>query len=134
MTLILSAMTNPKHLYWWQWGKILGPSLLVLFLCLGVEHPLLWALTAHVLLDFTAQSDETAARKKQGSKRVLAGHAFIAGGYAGFIVGGLAGLVISVTGHFLIDLTNKFGLQSPTGPTFDQVAHILTLTAIWWHF
>jgi hypothetical protein len=132
MTLILEALTHPSHLYWWQWGKILGIFLLILYICLDVKHPLLVALAVHVFVDFTAQSDQTAARKKQGNRVTLAYHAFIAGGYSGLVAGGLPGLVISIASHFLVDVTNKFGLKSPTGPALDQAAHVLTLTTIWW--
>ncbi len=132
MTLILTALTRPFHLYWWQWGQILGVTLPALFYSLGVEQPLLWALAAHCFVDFTAQSNDTAAGKAQGNWQVLAYHSFISGGYPGLVVGGLAGLVISVAIHFLVDMTNKFGLEGPTGSALDQAAHIITLTAIWW--
>jgi len=132
MTLILTAATHPSHLYWWQWGKILGVVLIVLFLLMGVEHPLLWALAAHCFVDFTTQSTATAIGKARGDWRVIACHAFISGGYAGFVVGGLAGLVISVILHFLVDITNKFGLEEPAGPALDQTAHLITLITIWW--
>ncbi len=132
MTLILTAVTDPARLYWWQWGKILGVAVLALFCSLDVEHPLLWALAAHCFVDFTAQSTATAVGKAQGDWQVLVYHSFISGGYPGFVVGGLGGLVISVAIHFLVDMTNKFGLEGPSGSTLDQVAHIITLTAIWW--
>jgi hypothetical protein len=132
MTLILNAVTHPSQLCWWQWGKILGILLVALFFSIGVEHPLLWALAVHFFVDFTAQSSATAVGKARGDWQVIAGHAFIAGGYAGFVVGGLTGLMLSVMIHFLVDLTNKFGLDEPAGPALDQAAHLFTLTVIWW--
>jgi hypothetical protein len=132
MTVIITAVAHPSRLYWWQWGKILGVALIVIFFSAGVEHPLLWALAAHCFVDFTAQSTDTAIGKARGDWRVIAYHAFISGGYAGFVVGGLAGLIISAAVHFLVDMTNKFGLDGPAGPTLDQAAHLITLTIIWW--
>jgi hypothetical protein len=132
MTLIINGITHPAHLHWWQWAKIGGLFLPILLFCLGVEHPWLWALAAHCLIDFTFQSDETAAGKRCGDGRVLAYHAFISGGYAGLIAGGLAGLALSVAIHFLVDATNKFGLKGPAGPILDQAAHMMTLVIIWW--
>ena len=132
MTLIIKVVTHPAQLYWWQWAKIWGLFLPILLFCFRVEHPWLWALAAHFLIDFTLQSDQTAAGKERCDWRVLASHAFISGGYAGLIAGGLAGLAISVAVHFLVDATNKFDLESPAGPALDQAAHIITLTIIWW--
>ena len=132
MTLIITAVTHPSQLYWWQWGKILGVALLVLCCSLDVEHPLLWALAVHCFLDFSVQSGATAAGKARGDRQVLAYHAFIAGGYPGLLVGGLAGLLISAAVHFLLDWTNKFGLKGPIGPALDQAAHLMTLLALWW--
>jgi hypothetical protein len=120
------------HLLWWQWGKILGLLLPVLLFSLDVDWPLLWALAAHIFVDFTAQSSQTAIGKAIGDWRVLAYHAFIAGGYPGLVVGGLEGLVLSSGVHFLVDATNKFGLDEPMGSLFDQSVHILTIAAIWW--
>ncbi len=132
MTLIRNVVTRPHHLQWWQWGQIMGVSFPILFLLLGIHHPLLWALGIHLLMDFTTQSDETAAGKARGDWSVLSYHAFISGGYAGLIVGGLPGLAISAITHFLIDSTNKFGRAGITGAILDQGAHIATLIAIWW--
>jgi len=132
MSLIRTALTHPSQLCWWQWGQILGATLPALFCALGVEQPLLWALAAHCFVDFTAQSEDTAAGKAHGNRQVLAYHAFIAGGYPGLLVGGLAGLAISVAIHFLVDTTDKFGLAGPTGSVLDQAAHIMTLLIIWW--
>jgi hypothetical protein len=128
----MNAMTNPARLYWWQWGKLCGFFLPILFFCLGVQHIGLWALAIHFLLDFSFQSGQTAAGKARGDRWILAYHAFISGGYAGLVAGGLAGLAISIAIHFLVDATNKFGLKEPVGPALDQSAHIITLAFLWW--
>jgi hypothetical protein len=125
-------MTQPRQLQWWQWGKILGLSLPFLFFFLKIEHSLPWAIAAHCFVDFTAQSNQTAVSKAQGDLWVLSYHAFIAGGFPGFIVAGLPGLVIAATVHFLVDLTDKFGLDNPTGPFLDQMIHVITIFAVWW--
>lgn len=130
--MIINLVTHLARLYWWQWGKIWGLFLPTLLFCFAVEHPLLWALAAHFLVDFTCQSGETMVGKARGDWRVLAYHAFISGGYAGLVAGGVAGLAISVAIHFLVDATNKFGLEGSAGPALDQAAHIITLTIIWW--
>jgi len=132
MIVIRSMVTHPNQLKWWQWGQILGVTLPILLVSVGVQNALLWAVALHLFMDFTAQSDETAAGKGQSDTRVLLYHAFISGGYAGLIVGGLPGLVISTVAHFLIDSTNKFGLTGLAGATIDQTAHIATLVCIWW--
>lgn len=132
MSLIINAVTRPYRLQWWQWGQILGALFPLLLLYLGIHHPLLWALAVHLFIDFTAQSNETAAGKRQRSPRVLLYHAFISGGYTGLIVGGLPGLLLSAAIHFLVDITNKFGLSGPAGALLDQTAHIATFTLIWW--
>jgi hypothetical protein len=108
---LLHSAAHPSHLFWWQWGQLVGLLFPALLICFQVESPWLWALAAHFLVDFTLQSCETAVNKARGDKRVLAYHAFISGGYAGLIAGGLSGLVISVTAHYLMDMTNKFGLK-----------------------
>jgi hypothetical protein len=104
----------------------------ILLFCFGVEHSWPWALAAHFLIDFTFQSDETAAGKARGDWGVLAYHAFISGGFPGLVAGGLAGLALSAAIHFLVDATNKFGLKGPTGLVLDQAAHIITLVIIGW--
>jgi hypothetical protein len=132
MSLVMNAMTHPTRLHWWQWGKITGFFLPLLFFCFDVEHIGLWALAVHFLTDFSFQSGETAAGKAQGDWWILAYHAFISGGYAGLVAGGLTGLAISIAIHFLVDSTNKFGLAEPAGPFLDQPAHIITVAIIWW--
>ena len=131
MIVLRSMVTHPNQLKWWQWIQILGVTLPILLVYTGVEHPLMWAIALHFFMDFTAQSDETSAGKRQNDTRVLLYHAFISGGYAGLIVGGLPGLVISAVAHFLIDSTNKFGLSGVVGVILDQTAHIATLVFIW---
>ena len=132
MTLFVKVVKQPHRLYWWQWAQLLGVSLPILYLYLGWQHALLWAVAIHFFMDFTAQSDETALNKAQGKKQALTCHAFLAGGFPGFIVGGLAGLVVSVLLHFAIDASNKFGLKNSLGPVLDQLAHMTTLIFIWW--
>lgn len=132
MTLIRTAVNRPYQLQWWQWGQILGVVLPLLLLYLGIHHPLLWALAIHLFIDFTAQSDETAAGKRQRNPQVLLYHAFISGGYVGLIVGGLPGLLLSAVIHLLIDITNKFGFTGLPGALLDQTAHIATFCLIWW--
>jgi hypothetical protein len=132
VSLIIYAVTRPHQLQWWQWGQILGIVFPMLLFFAGVQNTLLWALAVHVLMDFTLQSDETAAGKARGEWRVLTYHAFISGGYTGLIIAGLPGLVISAVFHFLVDATNKFGLTGVIGAVVDQAAHIVTLIVIWW--
>ena len=132
MTLFRSVVSNPYQLQWWQWGQILGVFLPLLLLSSNIYHPLLWAVAVHFFIDFTAQSDETAAGKLQKKPQVLLYHAFIAGGYAGLIVGGLPGAALSAFTHLLIDTTNKFGLSGRFGAFLDQMTHITTLFLIWW--
>ena len=107
-------VTQPDQLKWWQWGQVWGVMLPILLISAGVYHLLFWAIALHLFVDFTAQSDETSAGKRQGNMRVLLYHSFISGGYAGFIVGGLPGLLVSIVAHFLIDSTNKFGFTGLT--------------------
>lgn len=132
MILIRNVVTHPHQLQWWQWGQILGVMLPILLLSTGMQHLLLWALALHFFVDFTAQTDETSAGKKQKDTRVVLYHAFISGGYAGFILAGLPGLFISAVTHYLIDTTNKFGRGGLTGAFLDQTAHIATLLVIFW--
>ncbi len=130
MILIRNMVTQPDQLKWWQWGQVWGVMLPVLLISAGVYHPLLWAVALHLFMDFTAQSDETAAGKRQGDMRVLLYHSFISGGYAGFIAGGMPGLLVSIVVHFLIDSANKFGFTGLTGAVLDQAAHIITIVTI----
>ena len=132
MILIRDVVTHPNQLKWWQWCQIWGVMLPVVLISTGMHHPLFWAIALHFFVDFTAQSDETAAGKGQGNTRVLLYHSFISGGYAGLIVGGLPGLIISTIAHFLIDSTNKFGLTGLVGAILDQTAHVATLLIIFW--
>ena len=134
MTLIRNAVSQPNQLQWWQWGQILGVVLPLLLLSSGIQHPLLWALAVHFFIDFTVQTNETAAGKCQRQPRVLLYHAFIAGGYVGLILGGLPGLVLSFAIHGLIDSANKFGLTGLAGGLLDQSAHLATVFFIWWLF
>ena len=132
MTLMINAVTRPRQLQWWQWGQIVGFILPIILIYFGVRDALLWALAMHLFTDFTTQSNETAAGKLRGDRRVIAYHAFISGGYTGLIVGGLLGLVLSIALHFLVDVTNKFNIDGPLGPALDQVAHVLTIFVLWW--
>jgi hypothetical protein len=132
VSLIKIAVTRPHQLQWWQWGQILGIVLPFLLLLTGVKHTLLWALAVHVLMDFTLQSNETAAGKARREWTVLGYHALLSGGYTGLIIAGLPGLVVSATFHLLVDASNKFGLTGVVGAVVDQAAHIATLIVIWW--
>lgn len=132
MSLIINAVTRPHQLQWWQWGQILGIVLPFLLLFTGVTHTLLWAVAIHFLMDFTLQSNETAAGKARREWKVLAYHAFLSGGYTGLIIAGLPGLVVSAAFHLLVDATNKFGLTGVVGAVVDQATHLVTLVVIWW--
>ncbi|MCG3211438.1 MAG: hypothetical protein FOGNACKC_05084 [Anaerolineae bacterium] len=132
MTLIRHAVSHPHRLQWWQWGQILGVALPLLLLSSGLHHPLLWAVAVHFFIDFTVQTDETAAGKRQRKSQVLLYHAFIAGGYVGLILAGLPGLILSAIIHLLIDATDKFGRTGLVGGLLDQTAHLATLFFIWW--
>lgn len=127
----LLLLTRPTALVWWQWGKIVGALVPLALAAAGAEHPLTWAIAAHLLVDFSFQGGPTAIGKAQGNLKVLAYHSFISGGYAGFIVGGLPGLAASVAIHFAIDCANKFGLPEKTGAAVDQALHVITLYLIW---
>ena len=134
MSLIIHAVTRPHQLQWWQWGQILGIVLPFLLFFTGVKHTLLWAVAFHILMDFTLQSNETAAGKARREWKVLIYHAFISGGYTGLIIAGLPGLVVSATFHLLVDATYKFGLTGMVGVVVDKTAHLVTLVVLWWFF
>ena len=128
--LLITATTTPRSLLWWQWGKVMGVVLPIVLAALGVADPFLWALAAHLFVDFTSQSTHTAVGKGNGDWLVLIYHSFISGGYPGLILGGLPGLFISFLIHLAIDASKKFGLPDPWGPAADQAAHFATLLAL----
>jgi len=132
MSIMINAVTHPHRMQWWEWGKLLGILTPLLLLSMGVDHLFMWAVAAHLFVDFTSQSTQTVEGKINVEWRVLLYHAFIAGGYAGLIIGGLPGLAISVLLHLLIDATNKFGVRGWGGPILDQSAHLMTLIAVWY--
>lgn len=130
MTAITRPATPVPQRAWWQWCQLAGWPLLalaLLTLVARIHTPLLWAIAAHVVIDFTLQSDATAAGKAQGRRWVIAYHGFIAGGLPGLIAGGLPGFIIGVLTHVAIDRTAKFGLQGWRGPVADQAAHLLVI-------
>lgn len=123
------GISLPRHLkFWWQWGKFLGAILSPLTL-LGI--PVMSALAAHLLCDFTLQTGEMSARKKEEFLPLLL-HSIIAGGGPGFVAGGLRGMYIGIVTHYMIDATNKFGTDGMGGVILDQAAHILVILAISW--
>ena len=139
MSQSLSLVFAPSRLQWWQWGKLFGAVGLVTLLCWmaasgALPHPLVLGVVAHLVCDFSLQSDWIAAEKSKRGKALLY-HALIAGGLPGALVGLYAGppacllaILIGVVSHYAIDYTRKFGCKSvATGATLDQVAHIIVL-------
>ncbi len=130
MTTMLLPKFSIPNTPWWQYCKWAGWPILAIALLSG--QPILWAIAAHWLVDFTFQSGVTACGKQQKKLRILLCHAFISGGFAGFIAGGLTGLVVSVVIHFLVDRFYKPVVgQSGTSHTVDQMIHILTIILIY---
>jgi len=117
---------------WWQWGKLVGALLPLLWLLTGVHHPFAWAVALHLFCDFTAQSGTTVTGKAHHEWRILAYHGFIAGGWPGLLVGGLPGLLIGAVTHSLIDAANKFGFDDWRGPVLDQLSHVALIVLL--HF
>ncbi len=118
-------------LQWWQWGKLAGALLPLLWLSSGVRHPLAWAVALHLFCDFTAQSSATAQGKTHHEWRVLAYHGLIAGGWPGLLVGGLPGLCMGTITHILIDATDKLGLDDWRGPVVDQLSHVVLILLLY---
>jgi len=98
--------------------------------------PLAVAVTLHLLLDFSLQSEW--ATTKATDNRALLVHSLIAGflPLAGLglaagdpalaLVGGLVGFA----SHLAIDSSNKFGLLLWPGLVVDQAAHLVVIVAI----
>ena len=130
----LSAVRPLIHYWptqWWQWGKLVGALLPLLWLLAGVRHPLAWAVALHLFCDFTAQSSTTASGKARHEWRTLAYHGFIAGGWPGLLVGGLPGLLVGTITHTFVDAADKFGLDDWRGPLFDQLSHVLLILLLY---
>lgn len=116
-----------------------GLGLLVLFLLAGyVPHPVVVALTLHLVTDFTLQSAATALRKRERGRHLLF-HALAAGGLplaaAGLAVGDPATVVLwtslGVAGHYAVDWTRKFGLRNEViGNFLDQACHVAAILVV----
>ena len=137
-----ARLRSPSLLEWWEWVRIAGAAglaLLVLFLLAGnVPHPVVVALTLHLVTDFTLQSAETALHKGERGRHLLV-HSLAAGGLplaaAGLVVGGPVTVILwtalGVAGHYAVDWTRKFGLRNEAmGHFLDQVCHIATILVV----
>lgn len=131
ITLFALLVSQPKSLQWWQWGMLIGFTAPIVLVVMGITNGLIWAIALHLLMDFTVQSEDTAAKKPTGDLWTLVYHSFLSGGYAGLAAGGFEGLLFSTVIHFLVDHTNKFGLKGPAGPALDQASHVITLVLIY---
>jgi hypothetical protein len=143
MTSIAITLRNRQSLQWWQWFKLLGAISLVILLialALGVKVPsLAIGMILHLACDFTFQSSETAGRKGERGKHLIA-HSLIAGGLVGILTGlsvslwvGMEGLVIGAISHYLIDYSRKFEnlvTNWKLGIALDQVCHICAIAVI----
>jgi hypothetical protein len=126
-TKMLFATSAPVP--WWMWCKWAG--WLILAVALVSNEPVMWAIAAHWLCDFTLQGHQTSIGKSRKSLFVIGYHAFISGGFAGFIAGGLTGLFISVVIHFIVDRLYKPVLgDTVTTRIVDQMVHIITVIMI----
>jgi len=119
-----------SHWQWWQWGKLVGVALPLLWLLAGVHHPLAWAVALHLFCDFTAQSGTTVTGKARHEWRILVYHGLIAGGWPGLLAGGLPGLLVGAVTHSLIDAANKFGFDDWRGPVLDQLSHVALIVLL----
>jgi len=115
---------------WWQWGKLVGALLPLLWLLTGVRLPLAWAVALHLFCDFTVQSSVTASGKAHHEWRILAYHGLVAGGWPGLLVAGLPGLLVGAVTHSLIDATNKFGFDDWRGLVLDQLSHVALIVLL----
>ena len=142
MSTLVRFVSTPSRLHWWEWGRILGlagvTSLAGMVLAGHVPPAAVIAVVLHVTGDFTVQSDETAARKGERGRHLLA-HALVAGGLplavAGLAIGHLS-IVLSwavagAASHYLIDWTRKFGIRSTLASVvLDQAAHVATILTV----
>ena len=135
----LTRLQSPASLEWWEWGKVLGIASLVVLTLLSIvdcaPHPLAVAMLLHFTADFTCQAAETALRKEESNRHLLA-HATVAGGLplaaAGLATGNPVATVtwtaIGVAIHYAVDRTCKFRLgQAAPGIVLDQACHLLTI-------
>lgn len=142
MSTLVRFVSTPSRLHWWEWGRILGlagvTSLAGSLLAGHAPPAVVIAVVLHIVGDFTAQSDETAARKGERGWHLLA-HALVAGGLplavAGLTVGDLPAVpawsLAGAVSHYLIDWTRKFGIRSTlAGVVLDQAAHAATILAV----
>lgn len=129
MTITIPFVKLPPVQPWWVYCKMLGWPLLAVALL--SNQPIMLAVAAHWLADFTFQGHQTSIGKIRKSLPVIGYHSFISGGYAGFIAGGLPGLLISVIIHFTVDRFYKPVMgDSVTTRIVDQTIHVLTIVAI----
>lgn len=130
---IKTLTTNPTQLMWWQWGKLIGAVTLVALLValtMGMDvHHIIIAITLHIALDFSLQTN-TIAMHKHERKTALLVHAIIVGGIPAIVTGSLVGIALGIITHYAIDYTRKFGLNETHGAIADQLAHVLVLVTL----
>jgi len=137
MSSITRITPTPSRLKWWEWGNIAGilglVALGVSFLAEHIPHPIVAALIMHVAADFSLQSDETAAQKRDRGHHLLV-HALIAGGLPLALAGVAAGsptatlvwIIVGAISHYAIDWTRKFGIRRPVPAALvDQACHVI---------
>ena len=141
-TSTLTGLRRLSFPVYWKWGKFLGGVglfVLAILLVTGhVPHPVVVAVLLHIAGDFTLQSPETAQRKHERGRHLLV-HALVAGGLplaaaglaAGNLVAVLVWTAIGVVSHYIVDWTRRFGMEGrPWGVVFDQVCHLLIISAL----
>ena len=121
---IAKALTQPRTMAWWQWGKLLGVALLPILLC--HPSPLVAALILHVFCDFTLQVPQMLP--KRGIWLVI--HSLVAGAIPGFAAGGLTGAIGAFVVHLMVDYTKKLDLPEFLGVVVDQGVHIWVLVLL----
>ena len=142
MSTLTRLVYSPSYLAWWEWVKVAGIAGLAGFggaLLLGyAPPPALIAVVVHVACDFTFQSDETAALKRNRGRHLLL-HALVAGGLplalAGLLTGRctcvLAWTLVGTVSHYVIDWMDKFGIREVVlGVGLDQLCHLVVILAV----
>jgi hypothetical protein len=138
----LSRLRSRVPLRWWEWGKLAGLASLVAWIALSIAglnlHPAVVAVLLHVTLDFSLQTAETCARKREHGRHLLV-HALAAGALPLAIAALVDGRPLAVItwssasflSHYAVDWTRKFGLRNQAlGVALDQTCHALTIVAL----
>ena len=138
----LARLVHPTSLYWWEWVQLAGCAAMVALVVLlgaGCElHPALIAALLHLACDFTCQTAETAARKRERGWHLFC-HALAAGGAPMAIAGiaaGRAGAILvwaaaGVVGHYAVDWTRKFGISRVLPAVLlDQACHLVLILVL----